>query len=272
MKKSILCLGALCIAALSFTSCNSAKQKQAAEEESVKLADSIRDQALVLYDEITAEKTTLMQDVVVLPEGVKVIEPKFFIPIERAEKAQTDTEKSALLGMYATDQAYNENSYGSAIKYDEREAVIKKLATDLNFEIPSTEEVDSGIHKSISAEMLRESLNSPNADKAVMAIVYSAVEATLNRQAIYESVNGYVDNIDLAKHAKKGIPTMQKTAKLISLLSPFYETLSPLQMLVHKLSKVTDAEEDSNEYLDAIIEFDNYVKELRAKITTEVNQ
>lgn len=276
MKKFILSACTLCAMALTFTACNPKSKAAADQAEMSVLMDSIKDEAITIFEEIELQRIHLMQEVIVTPKEVIVLEPKFFLDLDMAAKAENLDTKSALIGMYGADQAINEQCYGAEVKTAERAAVIRQLAADLNLALPSDEELDSlsQINKlqaqqaasGITAANFRKALESNNADIVVRALVHFISEITLDNCEVYNQLNGFVDEVDMAKQVQPATPIMTNCVKLISLLSPYYPSLAELATLTEKVNAILEVEEDSDEYYTAIIEYFNYIKTLRAEI------
>ncbi|MCF0195901.1 MAG: hypothetical protein HUK03_01415 [Bacteroidaceae bacterium] len=277
MKKTIVFAGLALAALCTLTSCDQKKKAATdADVETEVLVDSIKQEAIAIFDEIEIQRVHLMQDVIVTPEKVIVLEPKFFLNLSLGEVAETADTKADLLGMYAADQAFNEQCYGSEIKTAERAAVIRKLGADLNLAMPTDEQLDSISQSSkadaqkaasgITGENFRKSLESDNAATVVRALTYFIVETTLDNEEVYNQLNGFVDEIDMAKRVQPATPIMINCVKLIKLLAPYYPNLESMTELTEKVEKVMNVEEDSDEYYAAVVEYFNYIKSMRGKI------
>lgn len=276
MKKFILSASVIFATALAFTACDNKRKAAADQIEMTVLMDSIKGEALTIFEEIELQRIHLMQEVVVTPKEVIVLEPKFFMDLNKAAEAEDMNMKAALLGMYGADQAINEQCYGAEVKTAERAAVIRQLAADLNLALPTDAELDSlsQINKlqaqqaasGITADNFRKALESNNADIVVRALVHFISEITLDNCEVYNQLNGFVDEVDMAKLVQPATPIMTNCVKLINLLTPYYPSLAELTTLTEKVNAILEVEEDSDEYYTAIIDYFNYIKTLRAEI------
>lgn len=276
MKKFILSACAVFAMALTFTSCDKKAKAVADQAEMTVLMDSIKNEAISIFEDIEIQRVHLMQEVIVTPKEVIVLDPKFFLDLDMAAKAEDMNTKASLMGMYGADQAINEQCYGAEIKTAERAAVIRGLATDLNLALPTDAELDSiaKINKlqaqqaasGITADNFRRALESNSADIVVRALVHFISEITLDNCEVYNQLNGFVDEVDMAKQVQPATPIMTNCVKLINLLSPCYPSLAELGTLTEKVNAILEVEEDSDEYYAAIIEYFNYIKTLRAEI------
>lgn len=280
MKKYLLSACAAVMAAMLTTSCDPKKGAASEAAEAQELVDSIKEEALALFGEIEIQRVHLLQDVIVTPKEVIVLEPKYFLDLALAKEAENMDVKAALIGMYTADQTINEQCYGGEVNTVAREQVIRQLGAELNLPLPSDAELDSigQIDKyqarqaatGITADNFRKALEANNADVVVRALVHFVSEITLDNCEVYNQLNGFVDEVDMAKQVQPATPIMTNCVRLVELLSPYYPSLTDLAELTERVNGVLAVEEDSDEYYTAIIEYFNYIKKLRAEVSPVV--
>lgn len=267
MKKILLSAMLVIGAAATFTSCGEGKKDAATQQDSLVISDSVKAQALELFKSIQSEKTSIMNEIVVTKDGVKEMPVKFFLDTKLADKAQTNYQRSQLLGIYLADKNCNDNSFVGDNDKEARNAAITSLSAALNYKVNLASDsvnVDAEQVNSIALADIEAALDNNVADAALVSATYGIIEATLNKIEVAELLNEYDQQVifkDILKH--KG--ALADIVALYNLLKPYYKSLEEMGELCTKISAITDAADDAA--VDAALaEYVKYCGENRAKI------
>ncbi|MCF0183120.1 MAG: hypothetical protein HUK01_02135 [Bacteroidaceae bacterium] len=273
MKKMFFLAVAVALS-FAFTACNS-KKSEPAEAMEVVLTDSIKSEAIAIFELIKTDQTAMVESVAKLSDEKKSIPAKYFMPLEAADNAQTMEQKCALLGCYVVDCQTEKYVYGNDCT-PLRHTVIARLAVDANLqskgELPedvTADELNAKI-KELSVEDFKTALENNDADNQIVVLTYGIMELTLNNQAVFELENGYIDNVAIAEQYKPAEPIMKNLVKLIELLAPHYESLAPLSALTEKIGAIINAADEDAKVV-AIMDYDRTIREMRGKLNVEVN-
>ncbi|MGL5272447.1 MAG: hypothetical protein ACRC8J_03040 [Phocaeicola sp.] len=283
MKKTLL-FASIAFAAITFTACGGKTKNTNADTThvTVEMADSVKADLVKIWDEIQTGSNLVMATVKELPAEAKKLEPTFFAPKSLADKAQTQQQKYALLGLYLTDATFEKTVYSRTDAA--RSAVISKIASEVNAPFLSkinweeadaskSEEVLKQNSKDIAAAF-GEALENNNADKFGVLAIYAIIESSLNTEGLYEIRNGHpADEIQIAEDARTMSELRNHLLDFITTLTPHYPSLEVFAPLVKKLQAVRDAEikGDDNELFGAIIEYFIFTKEMRVRLVTELS-
>ncbi|MCF0194292.1 MAG: hypothetical protein HUK00_03825 [Bacteroidaceae bacterium] len=274
MKKMFF-LAVAVVLSFAFVACNSKKNSEPVEEMEEVLTDSIKQEAIAIFELIKTDQTAMVESVAKLSDEKKAIPAKYFMPLEAADNAQTMEQKCALLGCYVIDCQTEKFVYNNDCT-PLRHTVIARLAVEANLqskgEMPeevTADELNAKI-KDLSVEDFKAALENNDADNQVVVLAYGIMELTLNNQAIYELENGYIDNVAIAESYKPAEPIMKNLVKLIELLAPHYESLAPLSALTEKIGAVVNAADEDSKVV-AIMDYDRTIREMRGKLNVEVN-
>lgn len=280
MKKSLFIAGLAMVTGLTLNSCGGGKQDAATvEEQATELTEEIKSQAIELFSSVKFEHGILMNDVEVLPEGVRVLPVKYFVPLDWADKAQTLEQKSALLGCYTVDAQFDKIVYGKRNETEARHAVITRLiaeanlaAESLDFEslsnLPNEEYIAAIDNFTLSN--FENALENNQADNHVVMALYSLVELTLDQEYVNEQLGEY-DQMAMIQDMKSHEEAMRNVAALIELLQPYYESLDSLNEVVEKIKAVLDAEDEAAQDV-AYLEYNRYIKNLRGRLNASLDE
>lgn len=273
MKKflfsALLAMGA----AMTFSSCDGKKAKIAAEAEetATELTDSIKEQAMALFRDIQSERVTMMREIVVTKDEVKMLPVKFFLALDVADKAQTNLQRAQLLGIYMADKQCDEATFSSHNEAKERDAVIAKLAAEANLQVATVDEVGNMTEEEKQAALndvtlanIENDLENGNADASLVAASYSIVEATLCKIGVAELMDEY-DQQEIFKSLLMHKEMLANVVKLHTLLLPYYESLEEMSDLVERINGVVEATDEASTDV-ALLKYINYCKETRGKI------
>ena len=274
MKKNLFMIMALA-AVFAFSSCNNQKTTDPGEEEAVALTDSIKEQALAIFEAVRADQKTLVESVFKLSDDKKAIPAEYFMPLAAADNAQTMEQKCALLGCYVVDGQTERLVYGTASSA-ERNAVIAKLAVEANLQSKgevsddlSAEDMNAKIQE-VSVEDFKAALANDDADNQIIVLAYSIMEATLNNQAVYELQNGLIDDIAITEQYAPIMPMLANFVGLVNLLAPHYASLSNLTPVTDKIGAIINAVDEDSKIV-AILDYNRTIREMRGKLNVAVN-
>ncbi|MCF0192571.1 MAG: hypothetical protein HUK05_03970 [Prevotella sp.] len=279
MKKSLFLVGLAFIAGLTFVSCDNKKAAADVEEQASVLTDSVKAQVIELFKTVKVENDQILQEIEVLPEGVRVLPVKYFIPLDWTDKAQTLEQKCALLGCYAVDAQFDKLLYDKRNDYDARRVVVTKLVAETNIadeelNLDSLDNLDRETYikalQDISLKNFESALANDQADNQVTVLLYSLVETTLNAEYANEQ-RGEYDQLAMIKDLKKSEKAMTSMVQLIEKLSPYYESLKSFLPVTEKIKAVLDAKDEA-EKDEAYLAYNNYIKELRGKLNAQVGE
>ena len=258
---------------LTLASCDNKKAKISAETEETasQVTDQIKEEAMALFRDIQSERVTMMREIVVTRDEVKMLPVKFFLPLELADKAQTNYQRAQLLGIYMADKQCDETTFSSHNEAKERDAVIAKLAAEANLQLSSMEEMEQmneeekqSALNDVTLNSIESNLENGNADAALVAASYSVVEATLCKIGVAELMEEY-DQQEIFKSLLMHKDMLANTVKLHTLLLPYYESLSEMNELVERINGVVEAADEASTDV-ALLQYINYCKETRGKI------
>lgn len=280
MKKTLSAVVLAMMAGMAMVSCVDNKKPAAnVEAEASTITEEVKAEAVELFKTIRLENGTIMQEYEVLPEGVRAVPVKFFVPMDWADKAQTVSQKCALLGCYSVDAQFDKLVYGSRNNPEARRAVIAKLVAEANIasqptDIDSLASLDREAYISAIQEVtvrdFESALENNQADNNVTVLIYSVVEATLNREYANEQLGEY-DQMAMIKDMKKGEKAMRSAFQLINLLRPYYESLAELDPLAEKIKGVLDAKDEISQDA-AYLSYNGYIKQLRGKLNAGLEE
>ena len=272
MNKQLLAALLILGAAVSFTSCNQNNTQEVDEENAIVLTDSLKEEAKELLRTVQVERMALMSEIEVTDNGVRLVPVKFFLPLEAADKAQTNYQRAQLIGMYLADKNCDEMTFAAKNNAAERDAVIAKLAAETNSKMDilatdSLKDMTRGqmIEKTnaIALAGIEEALNSDNADEALVTLTYAVIEGTLNKLAVADLLGEY-DQQEVFKSILTHKSMLSNIVELHKILSPAYTSLGEMSELVAKIDAVTQADET---HVDgALLAFITYCKEHRGAI------
>ena len=267
------------MASLIFVSCDSKKPAANVEEQATVITDSVKMQAIELFKTVKFENDIILQEIEVLPQGIRIVPVKYFLPLEWADKAQTVEQKCAMLGCYTVDAQYDKLVYGSNNSPKERRAVIAKLFAEANVATDAStldsiaalerEDYIKGVQE-FTLKNFEEALENNQADNQVVVLLYSLVETTLDQEYANEQ-RGEYDQMAMINDMKKGEKAMKSVVELIKLLSPYYESLNTLVPVTEKIQAVLDAQDEGRKD-EAYMNYNNYIKELRGKLNASVGE
>lgn len=256
-----------------FTACDSKKVKvaEATEAAATALADSIKDEAMNLFRDIQSERVTMMREIVVTKDEVKMLPVKFFLDLAQAEKAQTNYQRAQLLGIYMADKQCDMNTFSSHNDAKERDAVIAKLAAEANLQLAGVDSVENMSNEErqealneVTLANIEKDLENGNADASLVAASYSVVEATLCKIGVAEMMDEY-DQQEIFKNILAHKNVLANTVRLHTLLLPYYESLQEMNTLIERINAVVEANDEAATDL-ALMQYINYCKETRGKI------
>lgn len=254
----------------------SQKSADNVETQATELTEEIKAEAVELFKSVKLESDIMLPEMEVLPEGVRILPVKYFAPLSMADKAQTLEQKCALLGCYMIDAQYDKLVYGNRNDAEARRATIAKLITEANMSADNSldsladmnrEDYIASIQNMTLGNFVK-GLENNQADNHVTMLLYALVESTLNQEYLNEQ-RGEYDQQAMLESLKKGETAMAGMAKLITLLSPYYETLDTLVPVCDKIDAVLEAEGEEEKDL-ALMAYFGYIKELRGKLNAEL--
>ncbi|MCF0198316.1 MAG: hypothetical protein HUK02_03190 [Bacteroidaceae bacterium] len=272
MNKQLLAALLILGAAVSFTSCNQNKTQEVDEENAIVLTDSLKEEAKELLRTVQVERMALMSEIEVTDNGVRLVPVKFFLPLEAADKAQTNYQRAQLIGMYLADKNCDEMTFAAKNNAAERDAVIAKLAAETNskMDILATDSIKDMTRgqmiektNAIALAGIEEALNSDNADEALVTLTYAVIEGTLNKLAVADLLGEY-DQQEVFKSILTHKSMLSNIVELHKILSPAYTSLGEMSELVAKIDAVTQADETRVD--GALLAFITYCKEHRGAI------
>lgn len=277
MKKTLFIAGFACMTGMTLVGCGgSQKSADNVETQATELTEEIKAEAVELFKSVKLESDIMLPEMEVLPEGVRILPVKYFAPLSMADKAQTLEQKCALLGCYMIDAQYDKLVYGNRNDAEARRATIAKLITEANMSADNSldsladmnrEDYIASIQNMTLGNFVK-GLESNQADNHVTMLLYALVESTLNQEYLNEQ-RGEYDQQAMLESLKKGETAMAGMAKLITLLSPYYETLDTLVPVCDKIDAVLEAEGEEEKDL-ALMAYFGYIKELRGKLNAEL--
>lgn len=279
--KKILMIVSLAIALVAMPACKGGRKKAFVPTKGnvTEIVDSIKNQAMDLFAQVRAEQSKIIRGVKVLPENIRVVPPRFFMPLDAAQNAVTLAQQCALIGVYSVDNQYDKLAYGTKDVSKRNNVIVKmttmaNLAGDAQDQIDrlgklSQEEFNAEVDK-IAIEKFEQALEDNDADCYLIILLYSIVEAALNQEAVFEARNGYIDDEQIVEDLMPFQSAIVNVIDLVELLKPYYSTLNIIAPIVDKLKAVVKAENDDNRSI-AVLNAFNYVKETRGRLNVSVN-
>lgn len=280
MKRTLTLAGIALMAGMAFVGCNSNKKTTAdVEVEATELTEEVKSQAIDLFKNVKIETDNIMQEIEVLPDGIRIIPVKYFLPLDWADNAQTLWQKCAMLGCYVVDAQYDKLHYGSRNDADARRAVIAKLFAEANLAAENTD-LDSlsslgndayiTAVQNLTLNNFEKALESNQADNQLTVLIYSLVESTLNQEFLNEQRGDY-DQMTMIEDMKKGEKAMTSVLQLIELMHPYYQSLDAVMPLAEKIKNVLEAEDEMAKDA-AYMEYNGYIKQLRGSLNAQLEE
>lgn len=279
--KKFLMMVCLAVALVAMPACKGGQKKTMLPTKGnvTEIVDSIKIQAMDLFAKIRSEQSNIIRDVKVLPENIRVVPARFFMPLEASQNAVTLAQQCALIGVYSVDNQYDKLAYGTK-DVSKRDNVIAKMTTMANLSGDAQGEIDrlkklnqedfnAEVDK-IAIERFEQALEDNDADCYLIILLYSIVESALNQEAIFELKNGYVDDEQIVDDLMPFKSVIINVVDLVELLKPYYSTLNIVAPIVDKLKAVIQSDTEENKTI-AVLNAFNYVKEMRGKLNVSVN-
>lgn len=279
--KKFLMIVCLAVALVAMPACKGGNKKAFVPTKGnvTEIVDSIKNQAMNLFAQVRSEQSKIIRGVKVLPENIRVVPARFFMPLEAAQNAVTLAQQCALIGVYSVDNQYDKLAYGTKDVSKRNNVIVKmttmaNLAGDAQDQIDrlgklSQEEFNAEVDK-IAIERFEQALEDNDADCYLIILLYSIVEAALNQEAVFEAKNGYVDDEQIVEDLMPFQSAIVNVIDLVELLKPYYSTLNIVAPMVDKLKAVIKAENSDNKSI-AVLNAFNYVKETRGRLNVSVN-
>lgn len=272
MKKITFAI--ICI--LTLTACNMRKTSDPVNNIANELADSIKVQALELFSLLDASRFENLNSLAA-NKNLSIKTMKYFLPAKAIDNAEMIEDKCAVLGCLLTDETTERVITGKPSQW--RMASVSRLAAEMNISFDrdmnetdinkTTSEFASAIHE-MTLKDFEKSLESNDADKHILILTYSIMEAVLNNQAANVRKPGLNDTIDVQKDLEVAEPMLANLVSLISLLSPYYESLTYITPLSDKISAILNAENNETKK-KSISDFYDFIHKMRTSMDIALN-
>ena len=244
----------------------------------VAITEEIKQQSIELYRQTVTEQNDFIRKYDI-SEELKEIPVTFFMPLNVAERAQSNWQKAQLFGFFSVDWNIDKFLFDGKNHNKERDMALTTLAADLNFHTDillldsldkkSNEEAIKTINDYSSAYFIQ-SLEDDNTDLVVVSLAYSIVESSVCKIGIDKLLKEpqEMERVFACVISQKEM--FRNFSQLYHTLLPFYDTLSPLKPIVEKIDKLINAKEEKK-LNEALSEYVTYIYELRDHILTEFN-
>lgn len=279
--KHISLVAGLAIALILMPACKNGQKKAAVpfKGNATEIVDSIKVQAMDLFKAIRAEQSKMIQGSTLLPENIRVVPSRFFMPLDASKNAVTLAQQCALIGVYSVDNQYDKLCYGTTdVKNRNNELV--KLSAQANLQGDAQGEVErlNGMSQDdfnaevdkMAIEKFEQALEDNDADCYLIILLYSIIESALDQEAVFEAKNGYIDDEQIVADIAPMYPTFSNVIQLVEILKPYYSTLNIIAPMVDKLKAVINADTPENKSIATLNAFD-YAKEMRSRLNVSVN-
>ncbi|MCQ2059047.1 MAG: hypothetical protein MJY71_04350 [Bacteroidaceae bacterium] len=279
--KHISLVAGLAVALILMPACKNGQNKASVpfKGNATEIVDSIKVQAMDLFKAIRAEQSKMIQGATLLPENIRVVPSRFFMPLDASKNAVTLAQQCALIGVYSVDNQYDKLCYGTTdVKLRNNELV--KLSAQANLQGDAQSEVErlNGMSQEdfnaevdkMAIEKFEQALEDNDADCYLIILLYSVVESALDQEAVFEAKNGYIDDEQIVSDIAPMYPTFSNVIQLVEILKPYYSTLNIIAPMVDKLKAVINADTPENKSIATLNAFD-YAKEMRGRLNVSVN-
>ena len=277
----------LFVSSLLFLSCNgSAKrnlqkepQKKAETDKAVTIADDIKKECVVFFNNTVYEQHKLIAEINEMNAEQKAIPAKFFMPLNVAERAQSNWQKAQVFGFLDVDRNVDFFVFDGNNNNGDREANLTSLASDLNFQFDANDldglsemsrEEAIKVVNDYNAYIFAQSLDNDNADLVTVSMAYSIIESTICQIGVTKILNKEFDSEEVFHVVIDQVSMLQNFIKLYNTILPYYDSLRPLNPIIEKLNKVANAPKGKAQN-DAIAEYVKYANEMRDHVLAEFN-